>query len=55
METELPVSFDRVEKGASTYGATELSAAQQNLALKADAAVDNDSKVGLFAGIRGPR
>ncbi len=52
LETDLYVTYDRVENGSWTYGATGLYAVHENVALKADTAIDNDSNVGLMAGIR---
>ena len=52
LETDLNVTYDRVENGAWTYGVTGLYAIHENVALKADAAIDNDTNLGLLAGIR---
>jgi hypothetical protein len=52
LETDLNVTYDRVENGAWTYGVTGLYAIHENVALKADAAIDNDTNVGLLAGVR---
>ncbi len=52
LETDLNVLYDRIEDGAWTYGLTGLYAVHEHVALKAEAAIDNDADVGLLAGVR---
>jgi hypothetical protein len=52
LETDLFVSYDRVDTGAWTYGLTGLYALHENVALKGEAAINDDSDVALLAGIR---
>jgi hypothetical protein len=51
-EADLNVIYDRIENGAWTYGVTGLYAVHENVALKGEAAIDNDTDVALLAGIR---
>lgn len=51
-EADLNVIYDRIEDGAWTYGATGLYAIHENVALKGEATIDNDSDIALLAGIR---
>jgi hypothetical protein len=52
LETDIFATYDRIESGAWTYGVTGLYAVHENVALKGEAAIDNDSDVALLGGIR---
>ena len=52
VETDFNVPYDRVEDGAWTSGITGLYAIHEHVALKAETAIDNDTNVGLLAGVR---
>lgn len=52
LETDLFVTYDRIESGAWTYGLTGLYAVHENVALKGEAGIDNDSDVALLGGVR---
>ncbi len=52
LETDLNVLYDRIENGSWTYSLTGLYSIHENVALKGEAGIDNDSDVALLAGIR---
>ena len=52
LETDLNVTYDRIDTGSWTYSATALYAVHENVALKGDAGIDDNGDVGLLAGVR---
>lgn len=52
LETDLNVTYDRINTGSWTYSATALYAVHENVALKGDAGINDNSDVALLAGIR---
>jgi hypothetical protein len=52
LETDFNVLYDRIEDGSWTYSLTGLYSIHENVALKGEAGIDNDSDIALLAGIR---
>jgi hypothetical protein len=52
LETDLNVTYDRIDTGSWTYSATALYAVHENVALKGDAGINDNGDVGLLAGVR---
>jgi|GEM_PF-2014283 hypothetical protein len=52
LETDLNVTYDRINTGSWTYSGTVLYAVHENVALKGDAGINDNGDVGLLAGIR---
>lgn len=52
LETDLNVFYSHVDDSNWSYSLTGLYAVHENVALKADAAINNDSDVGLLGGVR---
>ena len=52
LETDFGVTYDHVSSTNWTYALTGLYAIHENVALKGEAAIDNDSDVGLLGGVR---
>jgi hypothetical protein len=52
LETDLNVTYDRINTGSWTYSGTALYAVHENLALKGDVGINDNSDVALLAGVR---
>ena len=52
LETDLNVTYDRINTGSWTYSGTVLYAVHENVALKGDAGINDNGDVGLLAGVR---
>lgn len=52
LETDLSVTYDYIESSDWTYALTGLYAVHENVALKGEVGIDNDSNLALLGGIR---
>lgn len=52
LETDLYVLYDHVQNTTWTYGLTGLYKVHENIALKGEAAIDDDTDIALLAGVR---